>query len=114
MNEANCEVGTMTSTVADAINRIVTQFHPRKIILFGSHARDVAGRNSDADLLVVMEVEGSKRQQATRIDLALRGVAIPTEIIVVTPEELERYKDSYGTLIHEAVHEGKVMYERVA
>ncbi|MGQ9919054.1 MAG: nucleotidyltransferase domain-containing protein, partial [Bryobacteraceae bacterium] len=34
------------------VRRIVRQFHPERVILFGSHARGEAGPDSDVDLLV--------------------------------------------------------------
>jgi predicted nucleotidyltransferase len=98
----------------EIVRRIVAGFDPEKIILFGSHARGDAGPDSDADLLVVMKVSGSKRRAATRIDLSLLGVDLPVDVIVVTPEEIERYRDIVGTIIYPAVREGKVLYERAA
>jgi len=102
------------SAVRQAVDRIAARFHPDKIILFGSRARGQWGPDSDADLLIVMSVKGSKRQQAVQIDLALQGIPIPIDLIVVTPEEVEKYRDSIGTIIREAVREGKVLYERAA
>ena len=61
-----------------------------------------------------MPANGSKRQQAVQIDLALEGIPIPIDLVVVTPEEVERYRDVMGTIIREAVREGKVLYERAA
>lgn len=97
-----------------AVERIATRFHPDKVILFGSRARGQGRVDSDADLLVIMRVDGSKRQQAVQIDLALEGIPIPIDLIVVTPEEVEKYRDVTGTIIREAVREGKVLYERAA
>jgi predicted nucleotidyltransferase len=97
-----------------AVDRLATRFDPDKIILFGSRARGQGGPESDADLLIVMPVNGSKRQQAVQMDLALEGIPIPIDLIVITPEEVEKYRDAAGTVIHEAVREGKVLYERTA
>ena len=100
--------------IQQMVERIVTQFHPEKIILFGSHARGNGTADSDVDLLVVMSVNGSKRRQAVAIDLSLEGIPLPADIIVTTPEELGMYRDTIGSIIREAVHEGKVLYERAA
>jgi predicted nucleotidyltransferase len=102
------------AAIRQAVERIATRFHPDKIILFGSRARGQGGPDSDADLLIVMRVDGSKRQQAVQMDLALEGIPIPIDLIVVTPEEVEKYRDAIGTIIREAVREGKVLYERAA
>ncbi|MBI5816049.1 MAG: nucleotidyltransferase domain-containing protein [Nitrospinae bacterium] len=103
-------------TTQEAINKMVetvaSRFQPEKIILFGSHAHGAPGRDSDVDLLVVMHVEGSKREKAAEIDLALADRKLPLDLIVVTPEEIEKYKDEVGTIIRPAMRDGKVVYER--
>ncbi len=98
--------------IDEMVRRIVTQFNPVRIILFGSRARGVAGLESDVDLLVVMPVSGSKRRQAALIDLALAGIGLSKDIIVITPEEMERYRDVAGTIVYPALREGKIIYER--
>ena len=100
--------------IDEMVRRIVKRVHPEKIILFGSYARGSATTDSDADILVVMPVKGSKRKRATDIDLALVGVDLPVDVIVVTPEELEQNRNRIGTIIYPALREGKVLYERAA
>lgn len=100
--------------IEEMVRRIVAQFSPDRIILFGSHARGTGGPDSDADLLVIMPTQGSRRQQATQIDLALVGVDLPADVIVVTPDDVERNRDQLGTIIRPALQEGKVLYERNA
>lgn len=51
------------SAIREAVDRIATRFHPDKIILFGSRARGQGGPDSDADLSIIMRINGSKRQQ---------------------------------------------------
>ena len=96
------------------VSRIVKQFNPEKIILFGSRARGDNSTHSDVDLLVIMPVPYSRRRLATEIDLSLVGIDLPADVIVVTPEEVQRDQDRIGTIIRPAVREGKVLYERVA
>jgi len=96
------------------VERIVRQFHPERVILFGSHARGDAAPDSDVDLLVVMPVTGSKRRQATEIDKAPADRQLPPDLIVVTPEEFGAYKDVVGHILYPAVREGKLLYERAA
>ena len=96
------------------VQRIVERFHPDRIILFGSHAKGKASNDSDLDLLVVMSVEGSRRSKANEIDLALADRIMPVDVIVVTPDQFERQRDVMGTIVREAVREGKTVYERAA
>jgi predicted nucleotidyltransferase len=98
--------------IEEMVRRIVAQFKPDRILLFGSHARGTGWPDSDADLLVIMPIQGSRRQQAIEIDLALVGIDLPADVIVVTPEDVERNRDTPGTIIRRALREGKVVYER--
>jgi len=92
------------------VRRIVRQFHPERVILFGSHARGDAGPDSDVDLLVVMPVPGSKREKQMEIQAVLRGVPVPVDVIVSTPEEFGWRQEIAGTIEYPAVREGKVLY----
>jgi predicted nucleotidyltransferase len=100
--------------IREMVRRIVEGFHPEMVVLFGSHARGSAGPDSDVDLLVVMPVTGSKRDLTIRIRKALAGMGLAKDVIVATPEELDRYRDLIGTIIYPAMHEGRVVYERSA
>jgi predicted nucleotidyltransferase len=98
--------------IQEMVDRIVAQFHPERIILFGSHARGGVGPDSDVDLLVVMPVEGSKREKMIEIGLALHDIHLPKDIIVSTPEEFAWRKEIVGTIEYPAMREGKVLYAR--
>lgn len=110
----------MTSTrraqdiIDEMVRRIVERFQPEKVILFGSYARGTAGPDSDVDLLVIMAVSGSKRAKMTEIYGSLSPMGLPKDIIVATPEEVERFRGIPGTIIRPALLEGKVLYERTA
>lgn len=105
------ETNDPLTDVDTAIKRVVERFHPAKVVLFGSYARGEAAADSDVDLLVVMDVTGSKRRQAVEIDLALADRTFPLDLIVVTPEEFEKYRDVAGHIVYPAVREGKVVYD---
>ncbi|RPI06723.1 MAG: nucleotidyltransferase domain-containing protein [Zetaproteobacteria bacterium] len=99
-------------TIDGMVRRIVERFDPERVILFGSHARGVAGPDSDVDLLVVMPVSGSKREQQLEIRLALRGFPIAKDVVVTTPEEFARRQTIPGTIERPAAREGKLLYAR--
>ena len=94
------------------VRRIVAEFDPDRIILFGSYARGQAGPDSDVDLLVVMPVKGSKRAKQLEIRAMVRDVHVPKDIIVSTTEEFQWRKDTVGTIEYPAVREGKTLYAR--
>lgn len=93
----------------EIIRRIVQVAQPEKIILFGSASRGEMGPNSDLDLLVIKS--GVNRLELTgEIYMNLHGVGEAVDIIVVTPEDVERYRDSSALVIGPALREGKVVY----
>jgi len=98
--------------IRQMVRRIVSRFRPERIILFGSHARGDAGPDSDVDLLVVMPVEGSRREKAVEIGVALHDIRLPKDIIVTTPEAYESRKEIAGTIERPAAKEGRVLYAR--
>src|SRR5437016_5020994 len=99
--------------IARMVKRIAKKFDPEQIILFGSQARGDAGPDSDVDLLVVMDVEGSKLEKRIEIRGALRDFLVPLDIIVTRPEEFAWRKDVVGTIEWPASREGKILYARV-
>jgi predicted nucleotidyltransferase len=109
MRKAN---GVERKEILQMVRRIVSQFHPEKIILFGSHARGDAGPDSDVDLLIVMPFSGSKREKQVEIRLALSSIRIPKDIMVTTPEEFLWRKEVPGTIERPAAREGKILYAR--
>ena len=96
--------------IAMMTERIVRDFDPLQIILFGSHARGDAGEQSDIDLLVVFAELTDKRKTAVDIRVALADVPVAKDILVSTPEELERNRPRIGSVLRYAQREGKVLY----
>lgn len=98
--------------VEEMVHRIATRFDPDSIILFGSRGRGSAGSDSDVDLLVVMPVKGSKREQQLQIRLAISDIPVPKDIVVTTPEDFAWRRDVPGTIERPAAMEGEILYAR--
>lgn len=101
-------------TIDRMVGRIVEQFHPDRVILFGSHARGTAGPDSDVNLPVLMPVAGSKREKQLEVRRAMHEFKVSKDIIVTTPEDFEWRKEIPGTIEQPASREGKVVYARVS
>ncbi len=94
----------------EIVRRIVEVAHPQEIIMFGSAARGEMGPNSDVDLLVVKQGEFHQGRLTGDIYMNLLGVRQAVDVIVVTPEQVERYHDTDALVIAPALREGKVVY----
>lgn len=102
---------TLDPAILDEIvRRIVEVAQPERIILFGSAARGTMGPHSDVDLLVVKAGEFRRLEVTREIYRNLGGLDEPVDIVVVTPEDVERYRDSRALVIKPALREGKEVY----
>jgi len=91
-------------------DRIAERYNPEKIILFGSHAYGRPTSESDVDLLVVMDFEGSPIQQAIKISREL-GLVTPMDLLVRTPAQVQERLRIEDPFMREIVQRGKVLYE---
>ena len=95
------------NTLDDIIRRVVEVAQPERIILFGSAAR--GDRNSDVDLLIIKE--GGDANLRAQIYEKMYGVRVAVNAILVSPTDVELYKDSHALVIKPALQEGRVVYE---
>jgi predicted nucleotidyltransferase len=99
--------------LADVVRRVVEAARPEKIVLFGSAARGTMGPDSDLDLLVIKGGKFNRHRVTTAIYRRLSG-EIGVDAVVVTPEEVERYRNTHCLVICPALREGQVVYEAKA
>jgi uncharacterized protein len=105
------ETGSL-KLLPEITQRILAVSDPEKIILFGSYARGDYGSDSDLDLMVVIKAVQSTRDESIRLRRALRGLLAPIDILVATPEHLERHRNTVGLIYRTILSEGKIVYER--
>ena len=91
---------------------IVNRFHPKRIMVFGSHARGDAGPDSDLDLFLEMDTPCRPPDRAIEVSEVFGLRSWPMDIVVYTPEEVRRLRHVNGTLLSVIEKEGKVLYER--
>lgn len=102
------------SAIQEATRRLVDQFHPARIILFGSQARGAAREDSDIDLIVLCDTIANRNALEARMLVAMRGISVSIDILAYTPGEFEQESKSVGSVLHPAAREGKVVYDRAA
>lgn len=90
---------------------IVDNYHPEKIILFGSYAKGTQTEHSDLDIAVIKDSHLPQHHRTREIRKYLRGLCIPMDIIVYTKSEIEEWKDVKQAFITHIIQTGKVVYE---
>ncbi len=93
------------------VDRIVGQFEPSRVVLFGSWARGTAIEGSDVDLLVVMNHVTDKRRAAIEMRRSLGDLPVSKDIVVATHDEIASRGHVVGTVLHAALRDGVVVYE---
>jgi len=104
-----------TSLRKDVISRLVNEFHPEAIYLFGSHAWGKPEAGSDIDLLVIVKTSRQKPiQRAVRAQRSLRGVKASIDVLIKTRREFEKYVPVKASLEAQIIREGRLLYGRKA
>ncbi|MBM4285050.1 MAG: nucleotidyltransferase domain-containing protein [Deltaproteobacteria bacterium] len=97
--------------IEDLCQRIVRDFAPERVVLFGSYASGRPTPDSDVDLLVILPFEGTNFRKSLEI-LNRTNPSFPIDLLARTPEDTSRRYEAGDPLIREALDRGKVLYER--
>jgi predicted nucleotidyltransferase len=109
------EIGTGSSVTpaisSDILSRLVSLLvdaaQPQKIILFGSHARGEQTEDSNLDVIVILDKVSNRFDEMVRLRRALSPVKMPVDVLVYSEEDRGQW---LGTILHEALQEGHVLY----
>jgi predicted nucleotidyltransferase len=101
-----------TELLEQITGTIVDRFHPRRIILFGSQARGEATSESDLDLFIEMDTQARPPERAVGVSSIFGLRPWSLDLVVLTPDEVQRLRKINGTLVSVIEAEGKVLYER--
>ncbi len=104
------DINPQGEVLDEIIRRIVKVAAPERIILFGSAARGGMHENSDIDLLIIKPGTYNPRVIAADIHLSLYGIDQAVDLVIVTPEQVEHYKNSPSMVVYPALREGRVIY----
>ena len=98
--------------IAALVREIRQHYHPLKLVLFGSYAREEAHAGSDLNLCLVVTEAGEwlERHAEFRRRVDLPGLSI--QPVIYTSGELERLRAEGNPFVREILEEGRVLYER--
>ena len=91
--------------------RLVAEFQPEQIWLFGSHAWGTPTEDSDVDFCVIVSDSDEKSiRRAQRAHRCLGDLMMPKDILVPTRAQVERYKHLKASLFHQVLARGRKLY----
>jgi predicted nucleotidyltransferase len=98
--------------IREATRRLTVAAPDARVILFGSRARGEERTNSDLDLLVIKDGDVNRpRAEAARLRRELRGLGVGLDLVVVSAAYVEEWGHLEGSLVNEALSEGRVLVE---
>jgi predicted nucleotidyltransferase len=100
--------------ISEIVSKIVDNFNPEKIILFGSFVWGKPKEWSDIDILVIMKYSGSSPKVAAKISNLAKPKLVPMDILVRTPKEIEKRVKLGDYFIKRILNGGKVLYDKAA
>ena len=90
---------------------IIAAANPRRIILFGSRASGAATEDSDFDLTVVEDGPVNRYSEMVRLRGLLRGFNVPLDLLVVSEDNYQYWRDTPGNVYYEAATRGLTRHE---
>jgi len=104
----------MLKTLDEISERIVSSYDPDRIILFGSRAVGTGSEESDYDLLILKDTFARPIDRRVEVEAILRDRAMPLDILVYTPQEMNYLYSIGSPFIEEVIETGRVLYMRKA
>ena len=100
-----------SSLLERATQRLVAEFQPEQVWLYGSHAWGKPHNDSDVDLLVVVpQSDETPIRRAQRAHRCLRGLRMPKDVLVETRQEVDRVKERKTSLENIILTRGRRLY----
>lgn len=110
---ANLTANVSREIIQEMVDLIVEHFHPEKVILFGSYARGDENKNSDVDLMILLNQTPPEGKRSVPIlRLLFEYFSEPIDVVVQTTTGFECWREILGSLAHRVVQEGIVLYEK--
>jgi predicted nucleotidyltransferase len=102
----------LPGVIQGVLQKIIDEYTPQKIILFGSFAHGNSGSDSDIDLLIIKETPERFIDRWTMVQKILTGThpSIPVETFIFTPDEIEQRINIGDQFIKEVLDTGEVLY----
>ena len=113
---------TRAGRYLEEILGILIKHNPLQIVLFGSVNTGEFKKDSDIDLLVILDINTipgtyeEKMKMKLELRRSLRSInrKIPIDLLVFTSKEIEIMSNQKNPFIEEIMNKGKILYEKAS
>lgn len=99
------------ATIDAAVERLVAEFQPEQVWLFGSYAWGEPDEHSDLDFVVVVtDSDQSPLKRAQRAHRCLTELGMSKDVLVKTRAEFDYFRDVRPSLTYKIVNEGRLLH----
>lgn len=92
--------------------KIISEYRPEQLILFGSHAWGVPHQDSDIDFFIIKKTKDTRLERAQRVHTLLWGTCMPVDVLIYTPEEVKRRLRKGDFFVRDVVDKGRTLYKK--
>lgn len=98
--------------ITDIVEKITSEYKPRRIILFGSYAYGSPTEGSDVDILIIKDTDSPPQDRWIEVRRILRPLnrIVPISPLIYTPKEIEERRKIKDFFIEDIMEKGKVLY----
>ncbi|MBI4844082.1 MAG: nucleotidyltransferase domain-containing protein [Nitrospirae bacterium] len=100
------------SLINTILKQLVSHLDVVKIIQFGSYVSGKPTKDSDLDLLVILNTKEKGIKRYAMVSELLEPRKIPMDIIVKTPDEIKTREGMFDPFMRNILKTGKVLYEK--
>lgn len=98
--------------IREVVKKIVAEYSPERVVLFGSYAYGHPDENSDVDLLIIKDTPKRPIERWTEVKRMLRDRQRTFSVspLVYTPKELEERLAIKDFFLQEVLERGEILY----
>lgn len=98
--------------IKEISNKIIDNYNPEKIILFGSYAWGIPGPDSDVDLFIIKNDNKPSLEMMREVNRIFAERNFALDVLVYTPDQLKRRSEIGDPFLKKIVDSGKILYEK--
>ena len=101
-----------TEAIKIIVDKIISEYKPKKVILFGSYAYGTPTEDSDIDLLIIKNTDERPIDRWVEVKKILRSLKsmFPISQLVYTEKEIKERTVIKDFFLQEILEKGKVLY----